>query len=214
VCHAVLQDPAFFRFLTRIDEEFAAATRLQSCRACGGPLHVSNYPRKPRGCPATVREAYSQRLSFTCGWCDRRATSPSVRFAGRRVYLAVVLMLVSPLGGTSAQALRKRLRIGTVTLQRWRAWWHETFPATPFWYSMRERFMPPLTLGALPQSLLERFEASAMTERLAQALRFIAPLSTCATVRLSEGHRSPAEDVDSLAVRRFVACVPINDGGR
>jgi len=28
VCHAVLQDPAFFRFLTRIDEELAAATRL------------------------------------------------------------------------------------------------------------------------------------------------------------------------------------------
>ena len=28
MCHAVLQDPAFFRFLTRIDEELAAATRL------------------------------------------------------------------------------------------------------------------------------------------------------------------------------------------
>ena len=27
MCH-VLQDPAFFHFLTRIDEEFAAATRL------------------------------------------------------------------------------------------------------------------------------------------------------------------------------------------
>jgi hypothetical protein len=30
----------------------------------------------------------------------------------------------------------------------------------------------------LPQSLLERFETNATTDRLAQALRFIAPLST------------------------------------
>ena len=36
---------------------------------------------------------------------------------------------------------------------------------------------------AILQSLLERFEASAMKDRLAQALRFIAPLSTRAMVR-------------------------------
>jgi hypothetical protein len=183
VCHSVLQNPAFFRLLTRIDEELAAATRLQGCRACEGPLHVANYPRKPRGCPAAVREAYSRRLSFTCGRCDLRTTSPSVRFAGRRVYLAVVLMLVSPAGSASAQALCDRLRMAPVTLKRWRVWWHETFPSTLFWQSVRERFMSPVASSRLPQSLLERFETSAMTERLAQALRFIAPLSTGATVR-------------------------------
>lgn len=183
MCHVVLQDPAFFRFLTRIDEEFAATTRLRGCQACEGPLHVANYPRKPRGCPAAVQEAYSRRLSFTCGQCDLRATPPSVRFAGRRVYLAVVLMLVSPAGGASAQALGDRLRIAGVTLKRWRAWWLETFPSTPFWQSVRERFMPPVTISRLPQSLLERFETSALTDRLAQALRFIAPLSTHAMVR-------------------------------
>lgn len=177
MCHAVLQDPAFFRFLTRIDEEFAAATRLQGCRACEGPLHVANYPRKPRGCPAAVREEYSRRLSFTCGWCDLRATSPSVRFAGRRVYLAVVLMLVSPSGGASDQALRDRLSIAAVTLKRWRRWWRETFPSTRFWQSVCERFMPKVAIGQLPESLLERFEGSTMTDRLTQALRFIAPLS-------------------------------------
>jgi hypothetical protein len=48
VCH-VLQDPAFFHFLTRIDEEFAAVTRLGRCPGCEGPLHVADYPRKPRG---------------------------------------------------------------------------------------------------------------------------------------------------------------------
>lgn len=178
MCHAVLQDPAFFRFLTRIDEEFAAATRLGGCRSCAGPLHVADYPRKPRGCPAAVLEEYSRRLSFTCGRCDRRATSPSVRFAGRRVYLAVVLMLASPPGSASAQALCGRLRIASVTLKRWRTWWREAFVATAFWQSMRARFLPPVSIGQLPQSLLERFDATgSKNDRLAQALRFLAPLS-------------------------------------
>ena len=105
---------------------------------------MADYPRKPRGCPAAVREDYSWRLSFTCGRCDGRATSPSVRFAGRRVYLAVVLMLASPPGSSSGQALCELLSIPARTLKRWRTWWREDFPSTPFWQSMRERFMPPV----------------------------------------------------------------------
>ena len=54
VCQAFLQDPAFFRFLTRIDEKLAAVARLGGCRFCEGPLHVGDYPRKPRGCLAAV----------------------------------------------------------------------------------------------------------------------------------------------------------------
>ena len=178
MCHAVLQDPAFFRFLIRIDEEFAAATRVVGCRLSAGPLHVADYPRKPRGCPAALQAAYSRRSSFTCGRCDRRATSPSVRFAGRRVYLAVVLMLVSPPGSASAQALCDQLRIAPVTLKRWRKWWREGFVATAFWQSVRDRFLPPLAIGQLPRSLLERFDAAdSIQDRFAQALRFLAPLS-------------------------------------
>jgi len=183
VCHAVLQDPAFFHFLSRIDEELASATRLGRCPGCGGPLHVADYPRKPRGCPAAVREAYSWRLSFTCGRCNARATSPSVRFAGRRVYLAVVLMLVSPPGSASGRGLCELCSIPARTLKRWRAWWREDFPSTPFWQSVRERFMPSVTIGRLPQSLLERFDAGAMTDRLAQLLRFIAPLTTRTAIK-------------------------------
>src|SRR5450755_3767542 len=152
VCHGVLQDPVFFHFLTRIDEEFASATRLGRCRGCAGPLHVADFPRKPRGCPAAVREDYSWRLSFTCGRCDARATSPSVRFSGRRVYLAVALMLVSPPGGSPGRELC-------------------------------ERFMPPVVPERLPQSLLERFDAGPMADRLMQSLRFIAPLSTRAMTK-------------------------------
>jgi len=53
-----------------------------------------------------VREEYSRRLSFTCGRCDARSTSHSVRFAGCGVYLAVELMLRSPPGSASGQELR------------------------------------------------------------------------------------------------------------
>lgn len=183
MCHIVLQDPAFFHFLSRIDGELAAATRLGRCPGCGGPLHVANYPRKPRGCPAAVREAYSRRLSFTCGRCDARATPPSVRFAGRRVYLAVVLMLVSPPGSSSGRGLCALCSIPARTLKRWRVWWQEDFPSTPFWQSVRARFLPPLRPAQLPQGLLQRFEAGALAARLVQALRFIAPLSTGTAIR-------------------------------
>lgn len=90
---AVLRDPAFFRFLLRIDQELAAETRRAGCQHCAGALHVADFPRKPRGCPAAVIEDYSWRFSFTCGRCDQRATSASVRFLGRRVYVAAVLVL-------------------------------------------------------------------------------------------------------------------------
>jgi hypothetical protein len=183
VCHAVLQDLAFFHFLSRIDAEFASATRQKRCPGCAGPLHVADFPRKPRGCPPAVREDYSWRLSFTCGHCDARATSPSVRFSGRRVYLAVVLMLTSAPGDSPGRELCELLSIPTRTLKRWRTWWREDFPRTPFWQSMRERFLPPVTIAQLPHSLLERFDAAAMTERLVQVLRWIAPLSTRAMTK-------------------------------
>jgi hypothetical protein len=101
-----------------------------------------------------------------------------VRFAGRRVYLAVVLMLRSPPGSASGNELRDEFSIPASTLKRWRTWWRQDFPSTAFWQSMRARFMPPLAIERLPQSVLERFDGKAITERLTQALRWIAPLST------------------------------------
>jgi hypothetical protein len=94
------------------------------------------------------------------------------------VYLTVVLMLRSPPGSGSGQELRDEFSIPARTLKRWRTWWRQDFPSTPFWQSMRARFMPPLAIERLPQSLWERFGGDAMTDPLTQALRWIAPLST------------------------------------
>ncbi len=94
------------------------------------------------------------------------------------MYLAVVLMLASPPGGSSGRGLCDLLSIPARTLKRWRTWWRKDFPSTPFWQSVRERFMPPVTIIRLPQSLLERFDTGSMSDRLAQVLRFVAALTT------------------------------------
>lgn len=183
MCHALLNDPVFFRLLTHIDAEYADETRQGRCRECGGPLHVADFPRKPRGCPASVRDEYSWRLSFTCGWCDGRATPPSVRFFARRVYVALALMLVSPPGGCAAGALEELLSVSARTVKRWRNWWQKDFQRTAFWQSVRERFMPPLPADDLPQSLLERFQGPTCHERLEELLRFVCPLSTASMIK-------------------------------
>lgn len=182
MCHALLQDPAFFRFLQRIDEEFAAETRRGRCCRCDGALHSADYPRKPRGCPASVTEDYSSRYSFTCGRCEKRATPASVRFLGRRVYVAVVLMLVSPRGGVKARALCELLTIPERTLDRWRAWWAQDFSRTPFWQAMRERFAVPVEATQLPQGLLARFDKDIAADQMMQLLRFVSPMSTRAVI--------------------------------
>ena len=55
VCYRALH----FRFLSRIDAELAAEARKGRCPRCTGPLHVADYPRKPRGCPVAVRAEYA-----------------------------------------------------------------------------------------------------------------------------------------------------------
>lgn len=48
-------------------------------------------------CAAAVEPHYRKRLSFCCArpGCRRRVTPPSVRFLGRRLYVAAVVVLVT-----------------------------------------------------------------------------------------------------------------------
>jgi hypothetical protein len=181
VCHATLQDPKLYSFLLLIDQDLAAQARSAGC-SCGGVLHSARYPRKPRGAPRGLREQFQSRLSFCCAVCRRRITPESVRYLGRRVYLAAVVVLVSAMrNGLSAnreQRLTESLRVPRRTLERWRSWWLEQFVQTSFWKAASARFMPPVEIGALPASLLERFSAHDSPGRLIESLRFISPLST------------------------------------
>jgi len=188
VCHALLQDPKFFRLLLRIDEELAGQARAPGC-ACGGVLHRANYPRKPRACLNEVRADFESRFSFCCNRCRRRKTAMSVRFLGRRVYLglAVVLMSARHVGqiGTAVR-LATDLGVPVRTLQRWRQWWRTQFPLTPLWQVACARFLPAPATDAFPASLLERF-AGQTGEALMRFLIFLSPL-TVRPVALNEGH--------------------------
>ena len=183
--HALLADARFWQFLHRLDEDLAATAGAARCPHCGGTLHRGDYPRKPRGVGrALLGSAYARRHSFCCSrdGCRRRITPPSVRFLGRRVFLGALVVLVSALAqgltGKRRAALAQQIGAGAQTLARWRRWWRDTLPATAFWRSVRDRFLPPLAPAELPQGLLARFAAGGSTiERLAHALHFLAPLS-------------------------------------
>lgn len=176
----LLKEPGIFPFLATIDEELAALERAKGCARCGSrQFHCGDYPRKPRGCPAVFREAFGKRLSICCARCRKRLTPPSVRFFGRRVYVAPALALVSPRGTSSGPCLSRELGVPVRTVQRWRRWWREGFRVSPFWQLRRADFVQVCEEG-VPASLLERFQAQSLAERLLLFLRFLSPLSTSA----------------------------------
>ncbi len=112
----------------------------------------------------------------------------SVRFLGRRVYLAlaVVLGCARHAGHNPAAAqLCTALNLAVRTLQRWRAWWREHFAKTPLWQAQCARFMPPVATERLPASLIERFGGNT-EEALLRLLVFLAPVTVRACA-LREG---------------------------
>jgi hypothetical protein len=138
----------FFQLIAGLDAKIARAVAAAMCRWCGGPLHQSNYPRKPRGAlVAAAGEAFSLRHSLCCGrhGCRRRALPPSLRFLGRRVYLEAVVLIASVVAllATGLRDACRQTGVPRRTLRRWGAWWTETFPQSPVWIELRARFAPP-----------------------------------------------------------------------
>jgi hypothetical protein len=180
--HNPLVDARVWHVLVMADRELAAEARARGC-ACGGVLHSARYRRKPRGGPPQeVRAEYRWRESLCCAreGCRKRTTPPSLRFLGRRVYLAAVVVLASALTGgvTVRRAERMRALVGVSlrTLQRWRAWWLQTFPATAFWRAARGLLLPPVHPQRLPAALLERF-GEPPDAGLVACLRFLGPIT-------------------------------------
>jgi hypothetical protein len=178
VCHALEQDPRFFTLLLQIDRELASQTQAAGC-ACSGRLHCADYPRKPRGVAPELRAGNERRFSFCCSVCRKRTTAESVRFLGRRVYLALVVVLSSSRhagSNSGAAAVQAAVAVPLRTLERWRSWWQEVFVATPLWRGAGGSFMPALDVAGLPANLLERFVGDAAA-RLGGLLRWLSPLT-------------------------------------
>jgi len=182
MCQQLLADVAFYRLLLRFDEDLAAAERTLGCRVCECRLEVADFRRKPRGLAAQLGERFAERLSFCCAdrTCRKRRTPASLRFLGRKVYLAAIVVLISAMrcGPTPTRMRRLHELVGVSrhTVARWRRWWSEELPVTPFWRAGAGMLMPPLGVADLPAALLERF-AGPSDERLLSLLRWLSPLS-------------------------------------
>jgi hypothetical protein len=182
VCHTSARNPDFYRLLLRIDQDFAEQTRSQRCGRCRGVLHSARYRRKPRGLTRKARaECGDFRYSFCCAECRRRTTPFSVRFLGRRVYVAAIMVAVSATrasAGTAAAIHRlDELGVPRATIAQWRHWWQTDFVSTPFWTLGRAAFVPPVETVQAPASLLERFAAALQPEPLLCLLRWLSPLT-------------------------------------
>lgn len=184
MCHDFFNDASFYDYLFRIDLDIASKVQQQPCQYCDGYLHSARYPRKPRGPRHCLTDDYQTRLSFCCSeeGCRRRTTPPSVRFLGRKVYLGVVIILITALKhGLShrrRQQLCDQLDMNPQTFYRWLTWWREFFPASRCWQSARGLFMPPVDAVQLPGTLLGRFTGHDLQQRLYQFLQLLLPLST------------------------------------
>ena len=174
-------DSRLYRLLLRLDADLADEARHSGCSFCDGVLHSARYPRKPRGGPADLDRAESYRFSFCCDKCRCRTTPASVRFLGRKVYLAAVVLLVTAFRqGASPPGLRRLkelLGVDRRTLLRWRDFWLELFPKSRAWREARGLLMPPVDIGRLPYSLAERFGAIARRVKLGRLLSFLSPVT-------------------------------------
>lgn len=178
----LLADATFHDLLLACDRDLADTARAGRCSFCDGVLHSATYPRKPRGRPMKLGPDHDRRFSFCCAvdGCRSRATPPSLRFLGPKVYLATIVVLVSIMrhGATPKRVQRMHEAVGVDrrTVERWRRWWRDSFTATPFWQIARAAFMPPVEHDRLPASLLDRFGDDS-ADAIVALLRFLAPIT-------------------------------------
>ena len=180
---SLLRDSSFFELLLRLDDDLAATVREAGCGVCGGTLHSARYRRKPRGGPLGLGAEYAVRQSFCCAreGCRRRATPPSVRFLGRKVFFGLWVLLLPVLReGPTPERLRRleeTFAVSRRTLLRWRRWWREEVPRSRFWQSRRGDWAAPIGPATLPGSLLTGFgHLAGIAAPALSALRWLAPL--------------------------------------
>jgi hypothetical protein len=181
MCHQPLLDANFYAFLLRIDKALAAETQARRCQRCGSALHKNPYERRPRdGGLIVLGKGPHFHLSLSCSKCNKRHNPASVRFLGRRVYLAATVVLASALrfglSDRRAAQLAEWLHVPRHTIERWRAWWLRKFVESSFWRNAGAQFMPPVATTTLPVSVLERFNGTDWPSQVVTFLRFLTPL--------------------------------------
>ena len=171
----------FFGLLEREDEAVTQRVAAVGCQVCEGRLHRSDFDRKPRGALiAPAGEAFVRRFSLCCGreGCRKRATPPSVRFLGRRVYLGVVVLVASivALSLRAAGEVRRQTGVPGRTVRRWLGWWQGPFLDTEVFVTICARLIG-VDVGQVPASIVGRLEGT-RTERVRRMLEWLLPLTT------------------------------------
>jgi hypothetical protein len=184
----LLQEVRFHELLLKFDQDLAEQVRAGRCGTCGATLHAGHYARKPRGGLPQLGDEHRERFSWCCSreGCRDRATPPSVRFLGPKVYLGAVVVLISAMrcgaNPTRMRELHERIGVSRRTAERWRLWWRTVFAQSPFWRAAADQFKCPVATTDLPHSLVERFTGAAEAALLS-LLRFLTPITTGAGVR-------------------------------
>jgi len=177
----VVLEREFFEMLERQDEAITGRVAAEGCPACDGPLHRGDYNRKPRGgLIARAGETFMRRFSLCCGreGCRKRATPPSLRFLGRRVYLEAVVILASVVAHALGVASEIRAATGVParTTRRWLAWWMGPFLSTEVFVAIRARLIE-VNAAALPASILRRLPGTKV-EQVRTLATLLAPITT------------------------------------
>jgi hypothetical protein len=142
--HDLPSTASFWSFLLAVDEDLAETVRNRGC-LCGGRLHSADYLRKPRGFPVRLTQLQCFRSSFCCDrdGCRKRATPPSTRFLGRKVYAGVIVILISAMrqGPTPRRVreLSERFGADLTTITRWQTFTLGEILSLP--YSLVDTFL-------------------------------------------------------------------------
>lgn len=181
--HTFISDSSVHQLLVKIDNDLADKALNEGCLYCGGKLHQSDYPRSPRGLSTADTDYYQFRHSACCGACRKRHTPQSVRFFGRRWYVAPVFILINALN--DGWSYRRRTQViqrhfGVMmskrTWRRWWRWWRTCFNVTSFWKQAKGVIHLDHLAGPFPREFLKMYSMP-WTERFLSVLQFLAPLT-------------------------------------
>ena len=137
----IVADDLFFQQLREIDYDLFLKVKSGRCLLCGGPLDTGNFPRKPRG--LGTKEELRFGLCCRRTGCRSRVTTPSLRFFGRMVYSAWVVILAVDF----CKELGLHGRIARQTIARWGNLWRDRLSEqSPFMRQSRS-FLPLGVLG-------------------------------------------------------------------
>jgi hypothetical protein len=153
--HDWIADINFFDLLDAEDARVAAAVKAGGCPDCGGRLDRADYPRKPRGGElGAAGEMFDRRRSLCCAreGCRHRRTPPSLVFLGRRVYVAIAIVLAAWRTAPVTATPPRR------TVGRWRSWFL-ALRESAWWTEQRGRLWPPIEPAEiLPAAIVERLQ--------------------------------------------------------